>query len=213
MMTAITTLQSTPCPTPEAATASLQGSILEFGRGGHEVNVRGIDIREMDDGTFIALAIIEIEEIEEEQEEKPEKSSTMEAEELIERENELFWLTHGSRGSLAEDSLPETDGPVDATEQMDNPGYMEDREASQEPLPEELADTFENDFSEAMSPEPPPPGTITDTVISSSTAAMTPEELREEEERVRARHDELLAAIAARDKRIDEDGPRPAPEE
>lgn len=214
-MAATTKLESIPSSTPEAASASLQGVIMGFGQGGHEVNVRGIDIQELDDGTFIAYALIEIEDLEEEEEQRPEdrESEAKKAEEIIEKENELYWMTHGQRGSEAERALPDGGEPLSADEIVDadtTPRLSDDQDETigidQDPV--ELSETLENDFSQAMNNEPPPPGTLPDSALAYPAPAPAPaedmtvsemsvEELEAEVERRKREEAELAASLAA----------------
>ncbi len=238
---ATTSLKSIPCATPEMAAASLNGSIAEYGKA-HKVNVRGIDIQEVEgpDGqpTFIAMALIEIEDLEEEEDEEEKKSEFREAEDIIEKENDLFELTHAIRPSVAERSFPDVggegppeqndmiaqdDGNASATSGSDGVQdiYAEDEANRSDDIigidqsRTELSENLQSDFSQAMSEEPPPPETLPDSALIynlGTAPVMTPQELIEAEETERRRHQEALALLTAGQIPPPE-GPEPSPQE
>lgn len=215
-----TVLTSIPCPTEDMAKNSLSGAIAEFGKNGHKVSVLETTTLEMETG-WIATISIEIEDIEEEEEQKPEdrKSEAREAEDIIEKENELFYLTHLDRPSQAERAFPDGGEPPSADEIVgtDTTPRPSDDTIGVDQNPAELSDVFESDFSHAMTPEPPPPGTPIDSALIYPVAAPPPpetipvsemsvEELEQEVERRRQKEKEALAAAMAV-----ENGEEPAP--
>lgn len=210
---ATTLLTSTLCPTEDMAKNSLAGSIAEYGKGGHKVSVREMVTQETDGG-WIATVSIEIEDLEEEEEEKPEnkKSEFRKAEDIIEKENELYALTHLDRSSQAERAFPEGDAPPNADELTGvdtTPHYNEDNQDREtigiDQNPAELSETLESDFSQAMTNEPPPEGTLPDSalVYPAATAPDVPvsemsvEELEREVKRRKQEERDLAAAMAA----------------